>query len=160
VGNVGYGMRPHAFHLAAIETRRVDVLLTFGDYNLLRQTAGETLLPAAEAQDIGVLNGWAIMRGMLTGRPVEEVAARDRWLAPADVERAAAMRAWCADQHVSLLNLALQFCLRDPRMHGHPLGSLNVEQLETNVAAVTQTVPEEVFAQFVAAFLTPHEPRA
>ena len=39
--NVGFGMRPHDFHRQALATGEVDVMLTFNDYNLLRQTAAE-----------------------------------------------------------------------------------------------------------------------
>jgi aryl-alcohol dehydrogenase-like predicted oxidoreductase len=47
VRNVGFGMRPHDFHRQAIATGDVDVLLCFNDYNLLRQTAAEGVLPGA-----------------------------------------------------------------------------------------------------------------
>lgn len=153
VRSVGYGMRPHTFHLEALRSGRVDVLLTFGDYNLLRRTAGEELLPAAEAADVGVLNGWSIMRGMLTGRPVQEIASRDRWLPDSDASRAEAMRLWCEERDVSLLQLALQFCLRDGRVHGNPLGSLNVAQLEANVGAALAPLPEAVLEEFLFAEL-------
>jgi aryl-alcohol dehydrogenase-like predicted oxidoreductase len=152
VRNVGYGMRPHEFHLAAIRSGRIDVFLTFGDYNLLRQNADDLLSAAAE-YDLGVLNGWSIMRGMLTGAPVADVVARDKWLPGSDAERAEAMRLWCEKQGISLLQLALQFCLKEDRIHGNPLGSLNTEQLEANVAAVTTPLPETIFEAFKEALL-------
>jgi aryl-alcohol dehydrogenase-like predicted oxidoreductase len=129
------------------------VLLCFSDFNLLRQTAADDILPAAAARDIGVMNGWSIMRGMLTGRPVEEIIARDRWLANQDAQRAEAMRLWCAERGISLLQVALQFCLREPRIHGNPLGSLNTAQLEMNVAAVVDPLPAGTLDRFVAAGL-------
>lgn len=151
IQNVGFGMKPHPFHLQAIETGRVDLLLTFDDYNLLRQTAAEDILPAAARHDLGVLNGWSIMRGMLTGRPVEEVVAPERWQPGGDPSRAAAMRTWCEEHGISLLSLALGFCLRESRIHGNPLGNLKIAQLEANVAAVLSPPAEETFAEFAAA---------
>ena len=65
--NLGYAMNPHPFHLKAIETGELDVLLTFNDFNLFGQTAAEQIIPAAAERDIGVLNGWSIKRGLLTG---------------------------------------------------------------------------------------------
>lgn len=153
VRNVGFGMRPHDFHRQAIETGDVDVLLCFNDYNLLRQTAAEGVLPLAAARDVGVLNGFSIVRGLLTGADVDAAAARGRWGHTEDVERARAMRQWCLDRGVSLLALALQFCLREERIHGNPLGSQNIAELEANVAAVSVPLPEEVFAEFAAAGL-------
>ena len=145
VRNVGYGMRPHDFHLKAIETGDVDVLLTFNDYNLLRQTVDGDILPAAAARDIGVLNGWSIMRGILTGIDLSSHDKDNR-----DVARAIKMRQWCMDEGVSLLALALQFCLQEERIHGNPIGNLNVDQLEMNALAVSEPLPPDVFERFAA----------
>jgi aryl-alcohol dehydrogenase-like predicted oxidoreductase len=150
---VGFGMRPHDFHRQAIATGDVDVLLCFNDYNLLRQSAAETVLPLAAAHDVGVLNGFSIVRGLLTGADPVAAAARGHWRNDDDVRRAQAMLAWCQARGISLLALALQFCLREPRIHGNPLGSQNLAELEANVAAVTAPLPETVFAEFAAAAL-------
>ncbi len=145
VRNVGYGMRPHDFHLKAIETGDVDVLLTFNDYNLLRQTAASDILPAAASSDVGVLNGWSIMRGILTGI---DLSSRDS--SNPDVARAIRMREWCMEEGISLLALALQFCLREEQIHGNPIGNLNIEQLEMNARAVSEPLPPDIFDRFAA----------
>lgn len=123
--------------------------MCFSDFNLLRQTAADRVLPAAADADLGVLNGWSIMRGWLTGTPLERIAAHDKW--NDDQQRAEGMRIWCEERSVSLLWLALQFCLRETRIHGNPVGSLNVEQLEANVAAASQHLPDDVIEAFRAA---------
>jgi D-threo-aldose 1-dehydrogenase len=148
---IGYGMNPHPFHLQAIASGRIDALLCFSDYNLLRQSAAEDILPAAAAAGLGVMNGWSIMRGYLTGTPVESFVPREKW--GQDHQRAEAMRHWCEAHGVPLLRLALHFCLREQRIHGNPIGSLNIEQLEKNVAAVLEPLPPEVFAEFAKAGL-------
>ena len=148
----GFGMHPHTSHLAVIETGRTDALLTFSDHNLLRQSAADDILPAAAAKDMGVLNGWSIMRGWLTGKPVESFAPRDKW--GEDQQRAERMRLWFEERDVNMLAFTLQFCLRENRIHGNPLGSLNIEQLEWNVAAVqAPPIPEEIFTTFKQAGL-------
>lgn len=143
VHNVGYGMNPHEFHLKAIATGDVDVLLTFNDYNLLQRTIQDDILPAAAAKDIGVLNGWSIKRGLLTGI---DLSSHDK--NNIEVARATKMRQWCMDNNVSLLALALQFCLREERIHGNPLGNLNIEQLEMNARAVSEPLPHDIFERF------------
>jgi aryl-alcohol dehydrogenase-like predicted oxidoreductase len=148
---LGYGMNPHNFHLKVIETGRTEVLLTFSDFNLLRQTAREDILPAAYASDMGILNGWSIMRGYLTGQPVETFVPREKW--GDDHTRAEAMREWAAAYGLNLLELALQFCLRDDRVHGNPIGSLNKEQLEANVRAACATLADATFEQFLSEHL-------
>jgi aryl-alcohol dehydrogenase-like predicted oxidoreductase len=149
--NVGFGMRPHEYHRQAIETGDVDVLLCFNDYNLLRQTAADGVLALAASHDVGVLNGFSIVRGILTGADVDAAAARGQWSNRDDIDRARRIRQWCLDRNVSLLALALQFCLREGRIHGNPLGSQNLAELEANVRAVTETLPERVFAEFAEA---------
>ena len=145
IRNVGYGMHPHDFHLKVIEEGDVDVLLCFNDYNLLRQSAAEDILPAAAEKDIGMLNGWSIMRGILTGIDLSGHDQNNR-----DVQRAVKMRQWCVERGVSLLTAALQFCLREERIHGNPLGSLNVEQLEMNARAAAETLPDGVLDDLIA----------
>lgn len=148
---IGYGMHPHDFHLEAMASGRTDAHLTFSDYNLLRQSAADDILPAADERDIGILNGWSIMRGWLTGVPLERIAAPEKW--NADQRRAEAIRLWCAEQGVNMLQLTLQFCLREERIHGNPIGSLNIEQLEMNIRAASTPLPDEVVEAFVAAGL-------
>ena len=148
---LGYGMRPHDFHLTVIETGRTDVLLTFSDFNLLNQTARDTVLPAAYASGMGILNGWSIMRGYLTGVPVETFVKKEKW--NEDHERSERMRKWAERLRLNLLELALQFCLRDDRVHGNPIGSLNKEQLEANVRAANATLADATFEQFLAEHL-------
>lgn len=142
--NVGFAMNPHHFHLQAIETGDVDNLLTFNDYNLFGQSAADSVLPAAAARDIGVLNGWSIARGLLTGIDLSE---RDQ--ENPSIKRATQMRQWCLDKEVSLLAVALQFCLREERIHGNPIGSLNIEQLEMNASAVSQPLTDEIIDEFI-----------
>ena len=148
VDNLGYGMNPHDFHLKVIETGRTTVLLTFNDFNLLRQTAREDILPAAYEKGMGVLNGWSIMRGYLTGKPVDTFVPREKW--KEDHERADAMLEWAEVHGLNLLELAIQYCLRDDRIHGNPIGSLNKEQLEANVRAACAKLADATFEQFLS----------
>ncbi len=152
VRNVGFGLRQHDFHLKAIATGDVDFLLCFNDYNLIRQTAAEDILPAATAAGVGVLNGWSILRGLLTGIDIEEARAKGRYKNDQDAEAAKVLRQWCLEENISLLQLALQFCLKEERIHGNPLGNLNVEQLEANIWAASTPLPDNVWAKFAARF--------
>ena len=152
---VGFGMRPHEFHRQALGTGAVDVMLTFSDFNLLRQGAAEPggILEQAARQDVGVLNGFSIMRGILTGADVDAAAAKGQYRNGEDIARAKRMRQWAIDHGVSLLAIALQFCLRDERVHGNPLGNQNVHDLEQNVAAVSTPLPAGILDEFVTAGL-------
>lgn len=91
------------------------------------------------------------MRGWLTGTPVESFVPREKW--GEDQERAEAMRLWCEEQGIEMLQLTMQFCLREERIHGNPVGSLNIEQLEKNVAAAMASVADATIEDFKAAGL-------
>jgi aryl-alcohol dehydrogenase-like predicted oxidoreductase len=107
----------------------------------LHQDRGDALHPDRPRQPAG----W------LPDPSADAVAARGQWSNRDDIDRARRIRQWCLDRNVSLLALALQFCLREGRIHGNPLGSQNLAELEANVRAVTETLPERVFAEFAEA---------
>ena len=154
VRNVGYGMRPHEFHRQAIATGDVDFLLCFNDYHLLRQTAAQGVLPAADAAGVGVMNGWSILRGLFTGVDIDEAIKLGGYKNEADIGPARERWQWCRDHGVDLLQLALQFCLRESRIHGNPIGSLNAAQLEDNIRAASTPLSEAVWAEYQKAFPT------
>lgn len=158
VRNVGYGMRPHGFHRQAIATGDVDFLLCFNDFHLLRQGAAGGVLEAAAAAGVGVMNGWAILRGLLTGVDVDTAAKHGNYKHADDVAAARERWQWCRNEGIDLLQLALQFCLRESRIHGNPIGSLNAAQLERNVHAAATPLSNAAWDRYRAAFPTAAAP--
>ena len=65
---------------------------------------------------------------------------------------------WAREQDIDLLTLAIQFCLRETRIHGNPIGSLNIAQLEANVRAASTPLPEAVWEHFFERFLAGGRP--
>src|SRR5205823_2303047 len=113
----------------------------------------ERLLPAAAEAGVGVLNGWSIMQGLLTGVDIAAAQAAGRWRTHPDSPKALAIQRWCREEGIDMLTLAIQFCLREPRIHGHPIGSLNIAQLEANLRAATTPLPDAVWDRFGERFL-------
>ncbi len=143
---IGLGVRQHEFHKIAIETGVVDVILTYLDYTLLSQTANEWLLPFAAENDIGVINGSPIAMGLLSG--VEpDISVKRVHLDGRDAEKAHRLYQWATDNDLNLLNLAIQFCFRQPRIAMNLTGSKNASEVEQNFAAATIPVPEDVWEQ-------------
>lgn len=138
---IGLGVREHEFHKIAIETGIVDVILTYLDYTLLRQTANEWLLSFASENDIGVINGSPIAAGLLSG---VEPDIKER---PPEGESAHRLWQWTVDNNLNLLNLAIQFCLRQPLIATSLTGSKNATEVEQNYAAATTLVSDEVWEQ-------------
>ena len=143
---IGLGVRQHEFHKIAIETGVVDVILTYLDYTLLSQTANEWLLPFASENDIGVINGSPIAMGLLSGLE-PDVSASSAHLGTSDAEKAHRLYQWATDNNLNVLNLAIQFCFRQPRIAMSLTGSKNASEVEQNFAAATTPVPEDVWEQ-------------
>lgn len=139
---IGLGVREHEFHQIAIETGVVDVILTYLDYTLLSQTADEWLLPLAVKNDIGVINGSPIAMGLLSGEE-PDISVR-----PPEGRKAHRLWQWAMENKVNLLNLAIQFCFRQPRIAMNLTGAKNAMEVEQSVAAATTPVPSEVWEQF------------
>jgi aryl-alcohol dehydrogenase-like predicted oxidoreductase len=160
VGAVGLGVREHEFHRRLIERDAVDVSLIYRDYNLLDQSATD-VLEAAAAHDVGVLDGMVIVRGLLSGEDPEAVARRNRaaddrldvYLPDdAEVRLARDLWEWARDRGLDLLDLNLQYCLREPRIDSVLLGAATPAQIERDVAAVAEPIPEPVWEDLDEAF--------
>ena len=136
---IGLGVREHKFHRIAIETGVVDVILTYLDYTLLSQTVADSLIPLATENDIGVINGSPIAMGLLSGLEPDADSK------PPDGEKAYQLWQWAEENNQNLLNLGIQFCLRQPLIHTNLTGSKDAIEVEQNFAAATTPVPEEIW---------------
>ena len=143
---IGLGVRQHEFHKIAIETGIVDVILTYLDYTLLSQTANDWLLPFAAENDIGIINGSPIAMGLLSGLE-PDVLTSNPHLGTSDAENAHQIWQWANDNNQNVLNLAIQFCFRQPRIAMSLTGSKNATEVEQNFAAATTPVPDDVWEQ-------------
>ena len=143
VRSVGLGVRQHEYHRRAIEAGKVDAILTFADYSLVRQTAAPLIEQAAEA-GVGVILAQLVHAGQLAGpdpatverlrgRPELE-AARDWWL-------------WAQEREVSLPALAIQFGLRNPHVSCALVGAQAAHEVEENVRYVQEQIPEDVWRE-------------
>jgi len=153
IGGVGLGLNAIDHHLRAIEADRIDLLLFFANYSLLGWQSAEPLLEAAAEKDVGVMNGWVIMRGLLTGDEVARAAERGNVSSWSDhIARANEMLTWCRHRGIHLLALALQFGLREKRIAAHPIAPQTIDEMDMNVWAVNQKLPEGIFEEFEERF--------
>ena len=145
---IGLGVRNQPLHRHCIRSGRFDVSLTHCDYNLLDDSAGEGVLPAAAEHDVGVLNGAAVMLGLLGGEDPRR--AQMPWPGFATEERlrrASALWDWAASRGVSLLALNLQFCLREERIASTLVGACDPAQVEADLAAAVAQLPEDIWPE-------------
>jgi len=142
IGHIGLGVRQHEFHRRAIETGRIEIVLSYLDYTLLDQSVARTTLPLARQRGVGVILASALGMGRLAGPEPD----------PAAEPRAHAMWRWCGERQVNIRHLALQFCLAAP-IEGIVLsGPRNRPQVEEVMEAATAEVPPETWQAFRAEF--------
>jgi aryl-alcohol dehydrogenase-like predicted oxidoreductase len=147
IGHIGLGQRNLDFHKTAIQSGRVDVILTFNDYHPIRQVANDDTLPRAEDNNIGVLNGSPLAHGFLAvddpfALPME---LRSHAMAEGDWEKLLKIHAFCKKHHISPIALSLQFCLRQPRIHCTLTGAKNPDELKVNLEATEESLPENLW---------------
>jgi len=153
---VGLGTRSHEHHQRFIATGACDVCLTYGDFNLLTQTAREGVLKPAAEQGVAVFNGTSLAYGLLLGaQSPNEVAAGwgDDWQAgikrqpgwPAMLARAQALWDWTQSLGLGLLALNLQYIAREPSLTTTLMGASTPAHIEADVAALAAEIPETVW---------------
>jgi len=139
---IGLGVREHDKLRTAIRTGRFDAILTYADYNLVRQTA-KPLIEEAAAAGVGVVLAQVFIAGLLAGGDPAETAyakspdaplAREWWL-------------WARERGVSLRSLALQYGLRDPLVGTVLVGADAPEQVDEIIASATEPISPSIWSE-------------
>jgi aryl-alcohol dehydrogenase-like predicted oxidoreductase len=152
VRSIGLGQRRHDFHRQAIEDGRVDVILTYADYNPIR-TSAETdgLLSLAAGRGVGVINGSPLDLGVLTGQDPDR-AQPSIWphLPEGEKESARALYRWCRERGVDEKAVVFGFCLRQPLIHCTLTGAKTREEIAQDIRAATAPLPEGLWDELAA----------
>lgn len=126
-------------------------------YSMLNRWIEPDLLDELERQGMGCIVFTALAQGLLTDRylkgvPVDSRAARDdSTIAGLDdqvLDRVRALNDIAVSRGQKLAQLALQWALRDPRVTSAVIGASSVDQLDTNLDALTfpALTPDEITA--------------
>ncbi len=115
-------------------------------YNMLNRWIEGDLLDTIEEQGMGCIVFSALAQGLLTDRyldgiPEDSRAARDdstiAGLDDSVLDRVRALNEIAVGRGQKLAQLALQWSLRDPRVTSAVIGASSVEQLDTNLDALS-----------------------
>ena len=153
-GFIGISGGPVDMLARFVATDIFDCLTTHNRCTLLDQSA-DALLAAATRRDMGISNAAPIGAGVLTGDPR---FAGTYAYAPIGAERAAALGRLvdvCTDLDVPLGAAALQFSLRDPRVHSTVVGLSSTVRLEQTVAWASTPISDEDWSRILAAVRPP-----
>ena len=146
---IGLGLRDHAMHRAAIDAGRVDVILTYGDYNLVRRTATPLIRHAKEA-GVGVILGSPHMMGLLaSGNPLKlrKPFEITDYFTGIDIQIAHAWWAWCRDREVQLSHLNMRFVLQNPEIDLVLTGAGTVTELQQNLYESLTPISDDVWSE-------------
>ena len=146
VGALGLGVRSHHWQRRCIEDGRFDVVLLPYDYSPARASA-RSLIELARERDVGVVNASPYLRGLLAG-PDPAHQARYGAQETADVERAAAVHAWCRERGIDVGALAVQFSTRNRGIGSTLVGSRDAAELAASFRHATTALPDEVWSDF------------
>ena len=139
---IGLGVREHDKLRTAIRTGRFDVILTYADYNLVRQTAAP-LIDEAAAAGVGVVLAQVFIAGLLAGMDPAETKYADR----PDASFAREWWLWARERGVSLRALALQYGLRNPLVGTVLVGADTPDQIDEILAAASESIPASIWAE-------------
>ena len=149
VGALGLGAGSHRWQRRCIEDGRFDVVLLPYDYGPARDSA-RSLIEFARAREVGVVNASPYLRGLLAGPdPVDQ--ARQRATDARDVERAAAVYAWCRERGIDVGALAVQFSTRNTGIGSTLVGSRDATEIAASSRHATMALPERIWDEFQAA---------
>lgn len=132
-----------------VETDLFDALVTHNRFTLVDRSAGP-LFDAATARNVGVTNAAPWGAGVLTGDPRFADSYGYRPITPEVRASVAAMRDLCDDAGVTVAAAALQFSLRDPRVHSTIVGVSTLARLESAIDDATTPIPVGLWAELDA----------
>ncbi len=137
VGISGY---PPGFLVRTAQAIPVDTILNYCHYNLLANDMNDELVPFAESRGIGLINASPLHMGMLT-----EQGAPAWHPAPPGVNRAVRQAVeFCHTRGVDLSEVALRFCVDNPRAATTLIGMSTALEVERNLSALEKGVELDV----------------
>ncbi|HWU57523.1 MAG TPA: aldo/keto reductase [Microbacteriaceae bacterium] len=129
-----------------VETDLFDALVTHNRFTLVDRSAS-ALFDAATERNLGINNAAPYGGGALSGRP----GTRDRygyWPIRPEVRASIdAMAQLCDDADVPLRAAALQFSMRDPRIHSSIVGTSSLERLDEALEDAAVHIPDDLWAE-------------
>ena len=141
---IGIGMNQSAIPTRFVKETDIDTVILAGRYTLLDQSGAQDLLPAALAKGVTVIAAGVYNSGILAnpvkGATYDYAPASDEILA-----RAKMISDFLREQGVSLSSAALQYPLRHPVVKALLVGSRSSAEVDANVAAFNDVVPDSVW---------------
>jgi len=121
-----------------IESGKFDVVLTAFNYSLLWREAERFVLPAAKAQNMGIVVGSPLQQGALARRFDDEVNGGAHWLSTPRRAQYKKLYALCDEIEMPIAELAIRFIISNPDISTVLMGARSPEEVEKNVESVAK----------------------
>jgi Predicted oxidoreductases (related to aryl-alcohol dehydrogenases) len=137
-------------------TGTLDLLMVAGRYTLAEQPVFESVLPACEANGVGVVVASVFNSGLLATNTPGDGARYDYGHAPRELlAHVRAIASVCAEHGVDLPAAALQYPLRDPLVQSVVMASARPEQVRQNAQWMSAPIPEALWHDLAERGLIP-----
>lgn len=143
--NIGVSGGPADLMLQFVETGVFDTLINHNRMTLLDRSADQ-LYDEATRRGMGITNAAPYGGGILTDDPRFAHSYAYGPAAPEVIRSADRMRETCRDAGIPLAAAALQYSMRDERIHSTVVGISDVERLHATLELVDVHITEETWA--------------
>lgn len=144
IGALGIAGGPVELMIRYVETGIFSALITHNRYNLINQSAAP-LLDIASTMGLGVCNAAPYGSGILAKGPDAYPRFAYQDAPDVTIQRVRDMQALCDDAGVPLAAVALQFSMRDPRVHSTIVGMTRPERLAQTIELAGVAIPDELW---------------
>jgi D-threo-aldose 1-dehydrogenase len=159
IGHLGLAGGPADLMIRYVETGAFEALITHNRYTLLNRSA-DRLLSIAHERGLGVANAAPYGSGMLAKGPGAYPRYAYQEAPQVVVERARKMERICAEHGVRLPAAALQFSMRDPRVHTTIIGISRPERIADTLSLAAEQIPAELWPALDAVGYDANDPEA
>jgi D-threo-aldose 1-dehydrogenase len=146
IKGLGIGLNDPVYAARYLQDGDFDCMLIAGRYSLLEQPALDEVLPLAEKKKVGVMLGGVFNSGILATGPI--IGAKYNYVdAPPEIlDKVRKIERVTKAHGVALPTAAMHFCLGHPAVATLVLGAVKPDEVQRNVAALTQKVPTALWA--------------
>ncbi len=158
VSAIGAGMNQVGMLTDFVLHTDMDVIMLAGRYTLLEQSAMDDLIPACEQRRVGIVAAGIFNSGLLSRAQPADDAKYNYGDAPAELlTRARRIAEVCSRHGTSLPTVALAFPMANHAVSSACIGSRSPQQIQDNVAAYLQGVPDSVWYELKELGLVRHD---
>lgn len=147
VGAIGSACYDPVLNAQYLETGEFDVAICSASWSMINLTLRERVLPAARRNDVGLVIGEPLERGLLAVGVEPGRTYADRTFSPAVLARVAEIQALCERHGHRILDVGLQWLTREPQVAASIPGAATPEEARANAAVGSVEITDDFWAE-------------